>query len=546
MICRSAINPLDRSQNNLNLTKHLAKLAVTITAMKKTSKSLPDDVELLKKILLEQTQKLERKLAQKDKRIAKLERVNQQLSDKLQQLLERYNLTQYQKFSPSSETYEGDGEVLNEAEQLIEDEPPATEAETAEKTTKPRRPRITPELPRVDVIHDIDDKTCACCGHALHQMGEEVSEQIEFVPAQIRVLRNVRLKYSCRHCETTGTKVDIKIADVPPAVIPKSMATPSLLAQIISSKMHYGLPLYRQESLFNEAGIELSRQTMSRWLITCAEKLKPLLALMKTELLKQPVLWADETTVNVLDVEKSTCYMWVYGCGLEKSTGPKLVLFDYQDSRSSIHPTDFLAGFTGYLQVDGYAAYEKTLAILVGCMAHARRKFVEAQKAQGKGKTGKADVALNHIQKLYALESKLKTAPPDKKYDARQTLAKPLLEQFKSWLDKSSESVVKESLLGNAITYSLNQWPKLIRYLDDGRLNIDNNRAERAVKPFVIGRKAWLFANTKAGAQASAALYSLVETAKINGLEPYDYLSRLLTELPKANTQEKLQQLLPY
>lgn len=519
--------------------------------MKKIPSELPDDVELLKKMLLEQTQKLERKLAQKDKRIAKLERVNQQLSDKLQQLLERYNLKKYQKFSPSSETYEGEGEVLNEAEQLIEDDSVATEPDTqttesAEKAAKPRRPRITPELPRVDVIHDIDDKTCACCGHALHQMGEEVSEQIEFVPAQIRVLRNVRLKYSCRQCETNGTKVDIKIADVPPAVIPKSMATPSLLAQIISSKMHYGLPLYRQEQLFNQAGIELSRQTMSRWLITCAQKLKPLLALMKAELLKQPVLWADETTVNVLDVEKSTCYMWVYGCGLEKSTGPKLVLFDYQDSRSSKHPCDFLSGFNGYLQVDGYAGYEKTDATLVGCWAHARRKFVEAQKAQGKGKTGKADVALNHIQKLYALESKLKTVPPDKKYDARQALAKPLLEQFKSWLDKSSESVTKESLLGVAITYSLNQWPKLIRYLDDGSLNIDNNRAERAVKPFVIGRKAWLFANTETGAEASAAMYSLVETAKINGLEPYDYLCRLLTELPKANTHEQLQQLLPY
>lgn len=442
--------------------------------MKKTPQSLPDDVELLKKMLLEQTQKLERKLAQKDKRIAKLERVNQQLSDKLQQLLERYNLKKYQKFSPSSETYEGDGEVLNEAEQLIEDESVATEpdnqtTESAEKAAKPRRPRIAPELPRVDVIHDIDDKTCTCCGHALHQMGEEVSEQLEFVPAQIRVLRNVRLKYSCRQCETNGTKVEIKIADVPPAVIPKSMATPSLLAQIISSKMHYGLPLYRQEQLFNQAGIELSRQTMSRWLISCAEKLKPLLALMKAELLKQPVLWADETTVNVLDVEKSTCYMWVYGCGLEQSTGPKLVLFDYQDSRSSIHPTDFLAGFAGYLQVDGYAGYEKTHATLVGCWAHARRKFVEAQKAQGKGKTGKADVALNHIQKLYALESQLKTVPPDKKYDARQTLAKPLLEQFKSWLDKSSESVTKESLLGAAITYSLNQWPKLMGTVANSR-----------------------------------------------------------------------------
>ncbi len=194
--------------------------------MKKIPDTLPDDVELLKKILLEQTALLakhEQKLTQKDKRIAKLERVNQQLSDKLQQLLERYNLAKYQKFSPSSETYEGEGEVLNEAEQLIEYESAATEpnAETAEKTVKPRRPRIAPELPRVDVIHDITDKTCACCGHALHKMGEEISEQVEFVPAQIRVLRNVRLKYSCRQCETQGTKVEIKIADVPPAVIPR-------------------------------------------------------------------------------------------------------------------------------------------------------------------------------------------------------------------------------------------------------------------------------------------------------------------------------------
>lgn len=487
-------------------------------------------------------------LLERDKRIAKLERVNQTLENKLQQLLEQYNLAQYKKYSPSSESYQGDGEVLNEAEQLADEEQAQPEAAQSEgrKPAKPRRPRIAAELPRVEVVHDITDKTCACCGHALHRMGEEVSEQIEFIPAQIRVLKNIRPKYSCRACETNGTQVTIQIADVPPAIIPKSMATPSLLAQIISSKMHYGLPLYRQEKLFNQAGIELSRQTMSRWLISCADKLEPLLTLMKTELLKQPVLWADETTVNVLDVEKSNCYMWVYGCGMESSSGPKLVLFDYQDGRGGKYPKAYLAGYTGYLQVDGYAGYEQTDATLIGCWAHARRKFVEAQKAQEKGKTGKADWAINHIQKLYALESKLKTQSAEVKYRERQKVVKPLLQQLWDWLEKSKDTIPKESALGSAITYSLNQWPKLIRYMDDGRLSIDNNRAERAIKPFVIGRKAWLFANTTSGANASATLYSLVETAKINGLEPYDYLTRLFTELPMVGTEDKLRQLLPF
>ncbi|WP_445428834.1 IS66 family transposase [Alishewanella sp. HL-SH05] len=505
--------------------------------MKKTPSTLPDDIETLKKMLLE-----------RDKRIAKLERVNQKLSDKLQQLLEQYNLAQYKKYSPSSESYQGDGEVLNEAEQLADEEHTESEATQteAEKTVKPRRPRIAAELPRVDVVHDITDKTCACCGHALHRMGEEVSEQIEFVPAQIRVIKNIRPKYSCRACENLGTELAIQIADVPPAILPKSMATPSLLAQIISSKMHYGMPLYRQEKLFAQAGIELSRQTMSRWLITCADKLEPLLALMKNALLQQPVLWADETTVNVLDVEKSTCYMWVYGCGIESSTGAKLVLFDYQDGRGGKHPKAYLDGYTGYLQVDGYAGYEQTQATLVGCWAHARRKFVEAQKAQGKGKTGKADWAINHIQKLYALESKLKTKAAEVKYQHRQEVAKPLLQQLWDWLEKSKDTIPTESLLSKAITYSLNQWPKLIGYLEDGRLNIDNNRAERAVKPFVIGRKAWLFANTTSGAKASAVLYSLVETAKINGLEPYDYLTTLFKALPNADTPDKLTKLLPF
>ena len=525
--------------------------------MKKTPAQLPDDVELLKKMLLEQQAKSERQLAQKDKRIAKLETLNQQLTERVQRFEEVLNIAQHQRFSPSSETYEGDGQVFNEAEQLVEAEPeaasdddnPVPEAASDKPTqapAKPRRPRIASELPRTEVLHDIDNKTCSCCGNPLHRMGEEVSEQVEFIPAQIRVIKHVRPKYSCRTCEREGTSVAIHIADVPQSIIPKSMATPSLLAQIVSNKMHYGLPLYRQEKMFAEAGIELSQQTMSRWLITCADKLQSLMLLMKAELLKQPVLWADETTLDVLNVDKSTCYMWVYGCGVESSTGPKLVLFDYQDGRSGQHAVTFLEGYNGYLQVDGYPGYEQTSATLAGCWAHARRKFIEAQQAQGKGKTGKADWALNQIQKLYALESKLKTQTFEVKQQQRQQLAAPLLKQLWDWLEKSKDTVPKESSVGKAIYYSQNQWPKLIRYLDDGRLNIDNNRAERAVKPFVIGRKAWLFANTRTGATASATLYSMVETAKINGLEPYKYLTELFEQLPTANTPEALAKLLPY
>lgn len=514
--------------------------------MKKTPAELPDDVETLKRMLLE-----------RDKRIAKLETLTQKLTERVLRFEEVLNLAQHKRFSPSSETYEGDGQVFNEAEHVVETVPeelaeadvPVPDSATekpAKALAKPRRPRIAPELPRIEVLHDIDNKTCSCCGNELHRMGEEVSEQVEFIPAEIRVIKHVRPKYSCRACEREGTSVAIHIADVPPSIIPKSMATPSLLAQIVSNKMHYGLPLYRQEKMFAEAGIELSRQTMSRWLIACADKLQSLMLLMKAELLKQPVLWADETTLDVLDVDKSTCYMWVYGCGMESSVGPKLVLFDYQDGRSGQHAVQFLEGYSGYLQVDGYAGYEQTSATLAGCWAHARRKFIEAQQAQGKGKTGKADWALNHIQKLYALESKLKHQSFEVKQQQRQQVAAPLLKQLWDWLEKSKDTVPKESAVGKAIYYSQNQWPKLIRYLEDGRLNIDNNRAERAVKPFVIGRKAWLFANTKTGATASATLYSMVETAKINGLEPYKYLTELFEKLPTANTPEALAKLLPY
>jgi hypothetical protein len=261
------------------------------------------------------------------------------------------------------------------------------------------------------------------------------------------------------------------------------------------------------------------------------------------------VVRADETPIKVIHEDKHLCYMWVYCTGTDSPNDnldslANIVLYDYQASRSGHCPTRYLDGFVGYLQVDGYAGYEQTEAILAGCMAHARRKFIEAQRIQVKGKVGKADWAINHIRKLYRIESDIKDLSAAEKQKERQQKARPLLDQFKAWLDKSVNQVPPKSAVGKATAYSLGQWEKLERYLENGHLQIDNNRAERAIKPFVIGRKNWLFANTANGANASAVLYSLIETAKANGLTPFDYLKLLLEELPKNPAD--IDQLLPW
>jgi transposase len=498
--------------------------------MKTASKQLPDDPQKLKDLLL-----LERELsAQKDVRI-------DHLTQQYQHILEQFRLAQQRQFGQSSEASLNQLGLFNETEQTIEEDEPEAEQESISYTRKkPKRKPLPKDLPRETIVHDIveADKQCDCCGHALHQMGEDKNEQLEFIPASIKVIEHIRPKYSCRHCEQQGTRVDIKIAPVPPAPIPKSIATASLLSQIITSKYQYALPLYRQEQMFKQYGIELSRKTMADWMIRCSELLVPIYQRLKAIQLQQNVMNADETPLTVIHEDKNRCYMWVYCTGTDSPSGGRdslanIVLYDYQASRSGSCPARYLAGYRGYLQVDGYAGYGQTEAILAGCMAHARRKFIEAQKIQIKGKTGKADWAINHIRKLYRIESDIKDLTATEKQKERQQKSRPLLDQFKAWLDKSVNQVPPKSAVGMAIAYSLGQWEKLARYLENGHLQIDNNRAERAIKPFVIGRKNWLFANTASGANASAVLYSLIETAKANGLTPFDYLKLLMEELPK-------------
>ncbi|WP_062060064.1 IS66 family transposase [Cellvibrio sp. OA-2007] len=266
--------------------------------------------------------------------------------------------------------------------------------------------------------------------------------------------------------------------------------------------------------------------------------------------LAQQVLHADETPVVVIADDNQKSYMWVYCSGGDSpdpnSTLKNIVIYDYQPSRAAACPKEYLKGYAGYLQVDGYAAYESIGATLAGCMAHVRRKFVEAQKVQVKGKVGRADWAVAHIQKLYRIEAQLVGKTAEEKYTLRQQYAVPLLDEFKVWLDKSAQQIPPKTALGMAVAYTLRQWEKLITYTQHGQLSIDNNRAERAIKPFVIGRKNWLFSNTASGAKASAILYSVIETAKANGLNPVKYVELLLTEIPKRDSGDYLENLMPW
>jgi transposase len=338
-----------------------------------------------------------------------------------QSLLEQLKLAFDRQFAKRSEALkpydESQGDFFNEVEceAAKEEEIEVTTTTTTKKSGK-RKP-LPKNLPREVIELDLDDheKQYACCKHSLHKIGEDRSEKLEFSPAVLKVLEYVRPKYACRQCEQTKDKSHIVQKPAPQSIISKSFATESLLASIILSKYQDAMPLDRQESLFTQSGIELSRTTMARWIIQVSGKFAPLYAALKTHLLEQVVVQADETPLNVLKEDKQ-CYMWLYFSGADSPEAAlpnvkNIALYDYQNSRARSCPVAFLGDYSGYLQIDGYGAYDGLHQVTnVGCLAHARRKFRDAKKLQGKGKSGKADKALAKIQKLYGIESRLKGA----------------------------------------------------------------------------------------------------------------------------------------
>jgi len=507
------------------------------------STSLPDDVEALREIVVKQQVQLE------------------QNSEQISILEEYIRLLKHQRFGTSSERASADQlGLFNEAEAAADTEDDtavddAAETPVAAHTRKKRGRKPLPEvLPRVEIVHDLAEaeKVCTEDGHALEEIGREVSEQLEIIPATIRVLRHIRPKYACPKCKT-----GVKIAPVPPQPIPKSLASPGLLAHVAVSKYADALPLYRQETMLQRLGIDLPRATLANWMVKGGQLVVPLVNLIREQLLAGDYLQCDETRFQVLKEPgkraQSLSYLWAQRGGTEEHP---LLLYDYDPSRSGEVPKRLLEGFAGYLQHDGYEGYNAVTGEVthVGCWAHARRKFDEALRTQGQNrkkgakrskKHSKAEQGLRFIGKLYGIEREIADRPADERHRIRNARARPILDQLRNWLDGSVGSLPPRSLTGKALNYLDKQWPKLIRYLEDGRLRIDNNLVENAIRPFVVGRKNWLFADTVRGAEASANLYSVIETAKANGIEPYAYLRHVFAELPKATTLEDIEALLP-
>jgi len=419
-----------------------------------------------------------------------------------------------------------------------------------------RKP-LPASLPREEVIHDLSEEEKVCgCGARMSRIGSESTERLDVVPARVRVIRHIRYKYACKECE--GVDNDgggvVRIAPPPSEIIPQGIATGGLLAHIVVSKYADALPLYRQEKIFARLGVELSRKTMASWMVQVGRRCGKLVNLMGEEVLKGRVINMDETPVQVLNepgrAATSKSYMWVFRGG--ESERPVLI-FRYEVTRSGKFLQDMLKGYKGYIQSDGYKGYDMIGAMPgiehVGCWAHVRRKFVEvvqARKRKGK-KRGYADRVLEEIGRLYAIEHEAdrKKLSEEDRHRLRQERAGPVLEGLRKLLDDIYPRTPPEGLLGKAISYTLRQWDRLTRYIENGFLRPDNNLAENAIRPFVVGRKNWLFSAYPCGAEASATLYSLVETAKANGLEPYRYLRYLFEHLPQAETDEDWRALLP-
>lgn len=466
------------------------------------------------------------------------------------------NLAIMDKFSKSSE------KVNPLQPELFEEFTTEVLEEILEELTVPEHKRkkvgrkpIDESIPRQEIIHDIpeEDKICAC-GCDMVKISEETSERLQVVPEKVYVEKHVRPKYACRNCEGSGDedKPVFRVAPAPPSLIPGSIMTGGLLSYILINKFCDYLPFYRQEKKFERFGAPISRQNMSNWTIKSYRVLKELNKLMKEKLKSGSFIQMDETTVQVHGedgkADSSNSYIWV-----TKGGPPEfhIALYEYDRSRSSKYIRDFVEDYSGFLQSDGYQGYDSVLksnnqVTHVGCLAHARRKIYDAYKADKKLKQSNA--VINKIQKIYSTEKKLraKGLTSEQFLEERIKLVTPLLDDLKKWLDKKVMILRPTSHLGKAILYTLGQWDKIVQYLECPYLTPDNNAAERTVKPFVMGRKNFLFAGSTEGADAMCFYYSLIETAKLNGINPYAYLRWVFEQAPLLTDDQSIESLAPW
>jgi len=512
--------------------------------MKIDIENLPDSSDFLKEII----SNLAKELGDYQQKCGQLT----EYKKKYEQLIEALRLAKQRHFAPSSEKnlqmdiFDEAGVELPEALKEILESSQEEEIEVAAHKRKKHPVReVLPEfLPREVIIHDLkgEEKICSC-GENLVRIGEEISEQLKYIPAQVSVIQHVRPKYACKPCEG-----NVKIAPMPVLLLPKSIATPELVAHTIVAKYCDHLPLYRQESIWSRMDIEMPRSSLCGWILKTAEICEPLVQLLRKIVIADNYVQADETTVQVLGEKnrKNTTksYMWCYRGGGEKPA----IIYEYQETRSGLHAQEFLSKFKGNLQSDAYSGYlwanEDKNIIRVGCHAHARRPFAELVKLS---KNGLAEEAVRFYRKLYAIEKEAKenNFSHEQRYLLRKEKATPILDAFKKWLEHHVVKTSEHGKIGKAIRYCLSNWTELTNYLKDGRIEIDNNLIENDIRPFALGRKNWLFSGSPTGAKAGATFYSLIQTCKANQIEPYQYFCVMLNRIRECQSEEDFKKLLP-
>jgi transposase len=484
-----------------------------------------------------------------------LQSENTHLKNYVGQLEEAVRLLRHRQFAPKSEKIDNldDQMLFDEIEQNARDSEDEGSDEQLDlihvgphTKKKPKRKKLPEDLPREIVTIDLplDQRICPHDKTEMKVIGHESSERIDVIPMQIRIIETRRLTYACPCCQA-----HMKTAAVVPSIVPKGLPTAGTLAFIATTKFVDGVSLYQTSKILERSGIEVSRGVMAGWMMKAHIAAQVLLNLLEDEAIASSYLQIDETTIQVLKeagkTPESKSYMWVRYKPGEKP----VVLFDYDPSRRGEIAERLLLEFKGHLQCDGYSGYDRLEKvphiIRVGCFAHARRKLFEAAKISKDG-SSIAKHALKLVLKIYKVEDLCEGKPPEEVLRIREEKSVPLLNELRAWVTQHLHRVVPKSPTGKALLYLHNEWPYLKRYVEDGRLAMDNNWIENKIRPFVVGRKRWLFSDTVDGARASAALYSLVETAKANGLEPYKYLRHIFERLTLATQLSDFEELLPW
>jgi len=489
-------------------------------------------------------------IVQRDETLASKDREIKYRQAKIDQLTHEMAVLKRWKFGRSREQLDSaQASLLDEAidadiaaiELELEHLAPAPLTDAAPRQ-QPRRAALPPELPRIEQHHEPDSTTCttAGCGCTLKRIGEDVSEKLDYTPGLFTVERHIRGKWTCIECQT------LIQAPVPAQIIDKGIPTAGLLAQVLVAKYADHLPLYRQEGIFARAGMELPRSTLGAWVGMCGVQLQPLVDALRQELLSCPVLHADETPVAMLkpgNKRTHRAYLWAYAPGAFEDL--KAVVYDFCESRAGEHARTFLGAWQGALVCDDFSGYKQSFTLGVteaGCMAHSRRKFFDLHVSN---KSQIAAQALQSISALYDIEREVKSLTADERLRIRQARSRPLADAFHQWMGLQRRQITDGSATARALDYSLKRWSALTRFLDDGQLPIDNNWAENQIRPIAIGRKNWLFAGSLRAGQRAAAVMSLIQSARLNGHDPYAYIKDVLSRLP-THKNHLIAELLPH